>query len=606
MADLLRLARQSLARTTSIVRGAWTNFFWDPESTDNIPRALQRWAETRPQDPLLRFEGRRWTVGSFDAEVNRHARAWRELGLTAGGTVALVLDNRPAFLFHFYALAKLGVIAALINPQLRGGALRHAIVVARASHVVVGGEQLGAIVELEREHPEGLPLARACVFVDLELPVELPPRLVPVEVEGFAVWNQQTIGCLPLPLGGVVDIPLTGIVAYVYTSGTTGLPKPAVVKHHRLRRAADVFGGLTRMTSADKLYCCLPLCHASASAIAVPMVISHRAELILARRFSASQFWTECRANEATLFIYVGELCRYLHNRPPSPDDRNHAIRAMLGNGLRDDIWPSFVDRFGIERVIEFYAATEGNAETANVLNLAGTVGPLLPWKMALARWDGANAELSRDSNGFCIRAKAGEPGLLLGKIEGKNEFVGYADPKATQQKVLTDVFEKGDAWFDSGDLLRRDRLWHLHFVDRLGDTFRWKGENVSTQEVAEALNRGSGVLESTVYGVAVPGMEGRAGMAALVVDRAVWTGQTCFEQVSSLLPGYAQPRFLRVVESLATTGTFKHKKTELQQQGYDPAKIDDPLWIRDEAKRSYVELGREQHAALLAGRWSL
>lgn len=598
MPDLLRLAQRSLDRTKSIARGAWTNFFWDPESTDNIPRALQRWAQERPHDPLLRFEGQRWTVGAFDAEVNRHARAWRELGLTAGGCVALVLDNRPAFLFHFYALAKLGVIAALINPHLRGAPLHHAIAVAKASHALIGGEQLPAILELEQ-----LPLPRACMFVDLEL---APGERVPIEVEAFPCWNPRTIGCLPLALADVEHIPLTEIAAYVYTSGTTGLPKPAVVKHHRLRRAADVFGGLTRMTHEDKLYCCLPLCHASASAIAMPMVIGKRAELILGRRFSASGFWPECRANDATMFIYVGELCRYLHNRPPSPDDRHHSIRTVLGNGLRDDIWPSFVERFGLERVIEFYAATEGNAETANVLNLAGTVGPLLPWKMALARWDVAKGELERDANGFCVRADAGEPGLLLGKIEGKNEFVGYADAKATQQKIRTDVFEKGDAWFDSGDLLKRDRLWHLHFVDRLGDTFRWKGENVSTQEVAEALNGSAGVHESTVYGVAIPGMEGRAGMAALVVDREVWDGQRFYEHVATTLPGYAQPRFLRLVESLTTTGTFKHKKTDLQQQGFDPTGITDPLWIRDEAKRAYVELGPDQHAAVLAGRWPL
>jgi acyl-CoA synthetase (AMP-forming)/AMP-acid ligase II len=603
MPDLLRLARQSLARTSSMARGAWTNFFWDPESTDNIPRALQRWAEARPHDPLLRFEGRRWTVGAFDAEVNRHARAWRELGLETGAAVALVLDNRPAFFFHFYALAKLGVIAALINPHLRGAALRHAIVVSKARHALIGGENLAAIAELEQSQPEGLPLPRERMFVDLELDPAAP---VPAEVEGFPSWNPRTSGCLPQPLAGVEQIPLTEIVAYVYTSGTTGLPKPAVVKHHRLRRAADVFAGATRMTNEDRLYCCLPLCHASASGIAMPMVIGKRAELILARRFSASAFWSECRANEATMFIYVGELCRYLHNRPASPDDRNHTIRAMLGNGLRDDVWPSFTERFGVERVIEFYAATEGNAETANLLNLEGTVGPLLPWKMALARWDAAEGRLHRDAKGFCVRAEAGEPGLLLGKIEGKNEFVGYADAKATKQKILTDVFEKGDAWFDTGDLLRRDRLWHLHFVDRLGDTFRWKGENVSTQEVAEALNRGPGVRESTVYGVAIPGMEGRAGMVAMVVDRESWDGQRFFEHVATALPGYAQPRFLRLVESLTTTGTFKHKKTDLQEQGFDPAKVGDPLWIRDEAKRRYVELGPDQHAAVLAGRWAL
>ncbi|NJK32560.1 MAG: AMP-binding protein [Deltaproteobacteria bacterium] len=319
-----------------------------------------------------------------------------------------------------------------------------------------------------------------------------------------------------------------------------------------------------------------------------------------------SQFWTDCREHEATVFIYVGELCRYLLNRPATPDDRRHQVTRMLGNGMREDVWGPFVERFGIERVVEFYAATEGNAETANLFNLQGTVGPLLPWKMALARYDVDQGELVRDAKGFCVEAAAGEPGLLLGKIEGKNEFTGYTDPQASAGKVLCDVFEKGDRWFDTGDLLKRDWKWHLHFVDRLGDTFRWKGENVSTQEVAEVLNRGPGVRESAVYGVAVPGNEGRTGMAAIVVDSQAWDPGRFHSHVQASLPAYAQPRFVRVVESLTTTGTFKHKKNELKEQGWDPAVIGDPLWLRDERGGRYVELTAERRAMVLEGKWQI
>jgi acyl-CoA synthetase (AMP-forming)/AMP-acid ligase II len=364
-----------------------------------------------------------------------------------------------------------------------------------------------------------------------------------------------------------------------------------------------VFAGITRLTAADCVYCCLPLYHASATAIAVPMTISARARLVLARKFSASRFWADCRAHDVTVCIYIGELCRYLMNTPPSPADRDHQVRCFVGNGLRPDIWDPLCERFGIERVSEFYAATEGNAETANLFNLSGTVGPLLPWKMKLARWDVERGELLRGPDGLAIVADAGEPGVLLGKIDDRNPFSGYTDTRASKSKILTDVFERGDAWFDTGDLLRRDHLWHLHFVDRLGDTFRWKGENVSTQEVAEQLNKAPGVRETNVYGVEIPGTEGRAGMAAMVVGPE-FSPQQLYAHVETELPSYAAPRFVRLVESLSTTGTFKHQKVELREQGWDLDKVRDPMLLRDPNTRTYVELTRARAQAVRDGSW--
>lgn len=587
---------QTAKRARAAVRGLRTNFFWDPSSHDNIPLELQRWASERPGDPFLSFEGRRWTVGAFDAEVNRHARAWRGLGLVPGDVVALVLENRPAFLFHFYALAKLGVVASLINPSLHGPTLRHALAVCEPAAILVGDASLGPLEQLGTDE---LPVVETRVFVDIEHPdtaqLDSPTR--------FAIWNPLVSGVLPLSLSEAELRGLSDVVAYIYTSGTTGLPKPAVVKHHRMRRSGDVFAGLARVTQDDCVYCCLPLYHASASLIGVPMAISGRARFVLARKFSASRFWSECRAAEATVCIYIGELCRYLMNTPPGPDDRDHRVRCFVGNGLRPDIWDGFCERFGIERVGEFYAATEGNAETANFLNRSGTVGPMLPWKMKLALWDVERGELVRGPEGFAVTATAGEPGVLLGKIDERNPYAGYTDERASQRKVLRDVFERGDAWFDTGDLLRRDRLWHLHFVDRLGDTFRWKGENVSTQEVAEVLNLGPGVRESNVYGVTVPGTEGRAGMAAIVIGPE-FSPERLYAYAEDKLPSYAVPRFLRVVDSMSTTGTFKHTKVDLREQGWDPERVNDPLLLRDPTARSFVELTAERAAAIRDGRW--
>jgi fatty-acyl-CoA synthase len=588
------LLTQTLGRARAAARGMRTNFFWDPESTDNVPLALQRWASERPGDPFLSFEGRRWTVGTFDAEVNRHARAWRGLGIRSGDVVALMLENRPAFLFHFYALAKLGVIASLINPHLQGPVLRHALAVCEPKAILVGDAQLEQVRALGAD---ALPVADASVFVDCEESSE--------PIESFAAWNPLVSGVLPLALSEAELQSLSAVAAYVYTSGTTGLPKPAVVKHHRLRRGGDVFAGLARVTPRDCVYVCLPLYHASGSLIGVPMAISGRARLTLARKFSASRFWAECRAAEATVCIYIGELCRYLMNTPPGPDDRDHQVRCFVGNGLRSDIWDEFCERFGIERVGEFYAATEGNAETANFLNRSGTVGPLLPWKMKLALWDIERGELVRGPNGFAQEAGVEQVGVLLGKIDERNPYAGYTDARASERKVLRDVFERGDAWFDTGDLLRRDRLWHLHFVDRLGDTFRWKGENVSTQEVAEVLNRAPGVLESNVYGVAIPGTEGRAGMAAIVCT-AEFSPEGFYAHADAELPNYAVPRFLRLVDSISTTGTFKHTKVELREQGWELERVADPLLVRDPTARSFVELTAERAAAIRAGRWPI
>ncbi|MCA9700572.1 MAG: AMP-binding protein, partial [Myxococcales bacterium] len=287
-----------LARARSVLRGVDTNFFWDPNSSDTLPCELQRWAGSRPNDPFLSFEGRRWTIGSFDAEVNRHARAWRALGVEAGQVVALVLENRPAFLFHFYALGKLGVVASLINPSLQGPALHHALHACEPTAVLVGDEQLPSVLELA-----DLPVADERVFIDFEGE--------PVGVDGrWSCWNQRVVGVSPLPIPDAGLHRLSEVAAYIYTSGTTGLPKPAVVKHHRLRRSCDVFGGVARLTGEDCIYVTLPLYHASGTAIGVPAAIGYRCRLVLSRRFSASRFWRDCRDNQVSVCLYIGELCR--------------------------------------------------------------------------------------------------------------------------------------------------------------------------------------------------------------------------------------------------------------------------------------------------------
>ncbi len=583
-----------LRRLLGLLDAARTNYLWSPRSTTGIVQLLEAWADQRPDDPYLVFETSSFSIGRFEQLAEAHAQAYARLGVVEGDVVALALENRPAFLFHFYGLLKLGAVAALLNPRLRDAPLAHALSTANAK-LVVCEAPLAAPLEIASQQLEAPPR----LFVDGQ---ELASPVDPVCLKG-ACWRVTS----PEPRPKRRPLPLSATAAYVYTSGTTGLPKAGVVKHHRLFRAGRIFGAFAGAGRGQGLYLSLPLYHGNATIIAVPLTLAHRTRLILARRFSARRFFADCAEHEATLAMYIGELCRYLLATPPGPTDRSHGVRCVFGNGLRPALWRPFRERFGVEQILEFYAATEGNAETINMLGVEGSCGPLLVGKMALARYDESREELARDRRGLCHHARAGEPGLLLGAISDRNDFAGYTDREATSRKVLRDVFKRGDAWFDTGDLLRRDHLRHLYFIDRLGDTFRWKGENVATGEVEQALAARHEVALCAVYGVQVGEREGRCGMATVqLAPQASFDGAAFFTHLAARLPEYAQPRFIRLVVKLELTDSFKLKKRTLREAGFDPQTIADPLFLRDPIAARYVPLDEARHADVLAGRWKL
>jgi fatty-acyl-CoA synthase len=363
--------------------------------------------------------------------------------------------------------------------------------------------------------------------------------------------------------------------------------------------------GAQALGPEDRVYVPLPLYHSAGGVMAAVGALLSGGGLVLARRFSASRFWTDCARFEATSFQYIGELCRYLLNTPEHPDERRHRVRVCIGNGLRPEIWGPFQERFGIPRIIEFYGATEGNVALMNFDGRVGAVGrmPRLVRRLLgieLIRYDVAKDAHERDARGFCIPCRPGEVGEAIGRLSQAVRFEGYTSPEATEKKILRDVFKQGDAYFRTGDLLRQDDDDYFYFVDRIGDTFRWKGENVSTSEVAEALSVCPGVLEANVYGVAVPGQDGRAGMAALVVD-AGFDPAGLAERAKRELPAYARPLFVRLQPEIETTGTFKHRKVDLVSDGFDPAKISDPLFFLD-GERGYVPLDAALHARIVSG----
>jgi fatty-acyl-CoA synthase len=398
---------------------------------------------------------------------------------------------------------------------------------------------------------------------------------------------------------------------YIYTSGTTGLPKAAKVGHYRVMQWSHWFAGLMDTQAGDRMFNCLPLYHSVGGVVATGATLVGGGAVVIRARFSASDFWRDVREERCTLFQYIGELCRYLNNAPRQANETEHSLRIACGNGLRPEVWEAFQNRFKIPRILEYYASTEGNFSLYNCEGHPGAIGKIpsflahrLP--VALLRFDVDSGEPLRNGEGFCERCGPDEVGEAVGLIPGAGKelagrFEGYADAEASARKVLRNVFKEGDAWYRTGDLMRRDERGFYYFVDRVGETYRWKGENVSTAEVLTALTAAPGVLDGVVYGVAVPGADGRAGTAALIVD-AQFDLAAFRAEAARRLPAYARPVFLRLLQSIESTGTFKPRKQELVQSGFDPARIEDPLYFDDPRAQAYVPVDAALFAAISAG----
>ena len=394
------------------------------------------------------------------------------------------------------------------------------------------------------------------------------------------------------------------VFCYIFTSGTTGMPKAAIIRNQRMLGASYLFGRMMHACNGgDIVYVTLPLYHTNAMLLGWGSALATGAGIALRQKFSASSFWLDIVRYQATSFVYIGELCRYLLNTPSIPEERDHRLRVAVGNGLRPDIWNDFTERFNIPLMREFYGSTEGNAPAINFSGRPGMIGKLGHSQLVL-RCDPSTGDVIRASNGRCIVAQPGEVGLLVGKISKIMSFEGYLDSRATNAKILSGIRKANDRYFNTGDLVQlHDDNW-LSFVDRVGDTFRWKGENVSTTEVAEIINGAQGIVESNVYGVLVPNTDGRAGMAAIrISDHFDLTRFASY--VSEELPHYQRPVFLRVLEEeMLVTGTFKHKKVAYRDEGFDPQSITDSLYVRGDGP-DYIPLTPDRHAAIVSGQYA-
>ena len=558
------------------------------ETKDCLGALVEHNAARIGQFSAIVCEGEEVTWAQFNARANRYAHALKAAGLRRGDVASVMMENRIAFLAVVVALNKLGVTAGLINTNLRERPLTHCVSVTESKKCVFGSEVGEAIEQVKNE----LDLKEGedyCMVPDSE--AQTPNWAVDLD----AASAEQPATNPP----DTAETTLGETAMYIFTSGTTGLPKAAVLSNRRYLANARLAGRAGfRCTERDRIYICLPLYHATGLLVAVGAAFASGASMFVRRRFSARAFLPEIREHGCTCFIYVGELCRYLLGSPAKPDDADSPLVTVMGNGLRPDVWMDFKTRFGLKRITEFYGASEGNVAFANLLNKDRTIG-MTSSKVALVRYDVDTDEVVRDSAGRCVEVAQGEPGLLLGHINPQAVFEGYTDEAATKKKILRDVLAEGDAWFNTGDLVREVDVGfslgfpHYQFVDRTGDTFRWKSENVSTNEVSDILSAFPAIELCNVYGVEVPGADGRAGMAAVTVkeDAGELNWDAFAAHVRKELPPFARPVFVRVQEGMALTGTYKLVKGDLKREGYDITAISDPVHVMKPGADGYEPL---------------
>lgn len=572
----------------------------------NVLTVFAQTVKQHPNKPALIYEatGETWTFTQLDEQSNAVAHWAQGQGWVSGDVVALFMESRPIQVALWLGLAKVGVEAALINFNLRQDSLLHCLGVSGARAIVFGAELASAIQDVSASLNPSM-----VRFYSGELgAAELTGlRAEPLEPLLLSAARHPPSPCHP-------PKSMNDRLFYIYTSGTTGLPKAAIVVHSRYYRIAAFAYFAFHMHSDDIIYDCLPLYHSAGNIVGVGQCLVNGLTVVVKKKFSASRFWDDCVKYNCTIVQYIGEICRYLLSQPVQPSEKTHKVRLAIGNGLRPSVWEAFTQRFGVRQIGEFYGATECNCSIANMDGKVGACGfnsRILPfvYPIRLVKVDEDTMELVRDSRGLCVPCQPGEPGLLVGRINQKDplrRFDGYANPEATRKKIAHNVFKKNDSVYLSGDVLVMDDFGYMYFRDRGGDTFRWRGENVSTTEVEGILSNLLNQTDVAIYGVTVPGVEGKAGMAAIADTTGSFDCNSFLQKVQQALPSYSRPVFLRISPQVDTTGTFKIQKTRLQREGYDPRHTTDRIYFLNARAARYEIVDEELFNALKEGRVSL
>ena len=567
--------RRALEMTAPIAKNTDTTF---PIIIENLSGRFDTASALSSDRQCLSYRGLAETA-------NRYARWALGQRLAAGDVVCLLMPNCPEYMAVWLGITRIGAVVALVNTNLVGAALEHSIKIVAPKHIIVGGGLLDAFATALPRLDPGI----GCWTYG-----EGNHGLLRIDLEIEKGSGEQ-------PRGSEYHAPSIGDRAlYIYTSGTTGLPKAAAVSHFRVMQWTHWFAGLIDARPTDRMYNCLPMYHSIGGVVATGAMLVNGGSVVIRERFSASRFWDDVAEWNCTLFQYIGELCRYLVNSPPHRREAEHRLRLCCGNGLRQDVWEAFQRRFRIPQILEFYAATEGSFSLYNCDGKPGAVGRIPPFlahrfPVALIKHDVETGEPLRNPEGFCLRCSANEIGEAIGGISDDRSpslgrFEGYSDTAASDRKILRNVFAVGDVWYRTGDLMRRDQAGYFYFVDRIGDSYRWKGENVSTTEVERLICACPGVVETAVYGVTVSGMEGRAGMAAIVTNDEFDLADFR-KHIVNRLPEYARPVFLRLCGEIEATATFKLQKQRLMREAYDPAATTDRLYFHDRAGEAYIRL---------------
>ena len=585
----LRGALRTLKITTPIAKNP----------TRIFPDVIENLAQRFEDAPALLSDRESFTYRDLSERSHRYSRWALSLGINKGDVVCLLMPNRPEYMAVWLGITRVGGVVALLNTNLPGHALAHCINIVEPKHIIVASEYRDRFAA---SRPHLATNATVWSHGDNEEFPSIDRAIAGLPGDPLAPSDRRALT--------IEDHAL-----FIYSSGTTGLPKAANINHYRLMLATHGFAGAMNTQPSDRMFDCLPMYHTVGGVLATGSVLVKGGSVVIRDKFSAHAFWDDVVRWDCTLIQYIGEVCRYLLHTPENANETRHRIRLACGNGLRPDVWPEFQRRFRIPHILEFYAATEGNVAMFNFEGKVGAVGRI-PWFVAhrfptaVVRFDIETEKPVRDADGFCVRCAPNEVGEVIGEIlndpaKPGNRFEGYASKTETERKILHDVFKKGDAWFRTGDLMRKDEQGYFYFIDRIGDTFRWKGENVATSQVSEAISVFPGINEANIYGVAVPGTEGRAGMAALVVDGKL--DLPAFrEHIAHQLPDYARPLFLRIQSEIDVTGTFKQKKVDLVREGFDPVAITDRIYFNDNERKAFVPLDKPLYDRIVAGQLRL